>query len=87
MTQHSKRTVNIVVVVMPLVIPSVLVVLFVVVVVVPDVAVFSSEDPAVVDQCSAAVVASTGLQADLPGPEEGAGLRHIPHRCLTVLGH
>lgn len=86
MTQHSNR---IVVVVMPLVIPSILVVVvvFVVVVLVPDVAVFSSEHPAVVDQYSAAVVVSTGLQADLPGPVEGAGLCHIPHRCLTILGH
>lgn len=59
----------------------------VVVVVVPDVAVLGADDPAVVDQCSAAVVASIGLQADLPGPEEGAGLRHVPNRHLTVLGH
>lgn len=59
----------------------------VVVVVVPDVAVLGADDPAVVDQYSAAVVASIGLQADLPGPEEGAGLRHVPNRHLTVLGH
>lgn len=38
------------------------------------------------DQRPAAVVASVGLQADLPGPEEGAGLSHVPHRRLTVLG-
>lgn len=53
----------------------------------PDVAVFSSDDPAALDEHSAAVVASVGLQADLPVPEEGAGLCQVPHRHLTVLGH
>ncbi len=56
-------------------------------VILPDAAVFGSDDPAAVDECSAAVVASVGLKADLPGPEEGAGLGHIPHRGLTILGH
>lgn len=46
-----------------------------------------SEDPAAVDQRSTAVVASVGLQADRPGPGEGAGLGHVAHRHLTVLGH
>lgn len=41
---------------------------------VPDVAVFGGDDPAVVDQRSAAVMASIVLQADLPGPGEGTGL-------------
>lgn len=47
----------------------------------------SSDDPAAVDQRSAAVVASIGLQADLPRPEEGAGLLHVHHRHLLILGH
>lgn len=42
------------------------------------------DDPAAVDQHAAAVVASVGLQADVPGPEEGAGLCHVHHRHLTV---
>lgn len=47
----------------------------------------SSDDPVAVDQRSAAVVASIGLQADLPGPEEGAGLLHVHHRHFLILGH
>lgn len=56
------------------------------VVALPDAAVPGRKNPAAVDQHPAAVVVSTGLQADLPGPEEGAGLSHVHHRHLTVLG-
>lgn len=56
------------------------------VVALPDAAVPGRKNPATVDQHPAAVVVSTGLQADLPGPEEGAGLSHVHHRHLTVLG-
>lgn len=45
------------------------------------------DDPTAVDQHAAAIVPSVGLQADLPRPEEGAGLRHVHHRHLTILGH
>lgn len=59
----------------------------VIVVLLPDGAVFGSDDPAAVDERPAAVVASVSLQADLPRPEEGAGLRHVPHGRLAVCGH
>lgn len=36
-----------------------------------DVAVFGSEDPALVDEYATAEVASVGLETDLPWPEEG----------------
>lgn len=45
----------------------------------PDAAVFGGDDPVGVDQSAAAVVATIKLKADLPGPEEGAGLSHIHH--------
>lgn len=48
---------------------------------------FGGDDPPVVDQRSAAVMVSAGLQADLPGPGEGTGLGHVLHRHLTILGH
>lgn len=52
----------------------------------PDATVSGGEDPVGVDQSAAAVVATVKLQADLPGPEEGAGLSHVHHRQHTVGG-
>lgn len=53
----------------------------------PDIAVLSSYNPSVVDQRPAAVVMHIGLQADLPWPEEGAGLFHVCHKHVTILRH
>lgn len=53
----------------------------------PDIAVLSSQSPAPVDQRPTAVVTRVGLQADLPRPEEGAGLLHVPHKSFTSARH
>lgn len=37
------------------------------------------------DQCPTAVVTRVGLQADLPRPEEGAGLFHVPHKSFIYV--